>query len=87
MKWKLFILLVFFASFVGGCGASRTGHWTKPDFSNQQHEKDVYQCRLDAQLAVTEDRLPFGHTRTRNARQNWFNQCMQSKGYRWGEDK
>lgn len=59
------LVLIPLTGVLGACGSV----WNKPGTTPQEFQKDDYECKRDAKMAM---------------RINWdlYNQCMQVRGYR-----
>lgn len=66
---------------LGGCAYQRT--YSHPTASQEQLQKDEYECTKDAYNAGGMAAGPNGYGRAPNI--PLLNQCMKSKGYTWKE--
>jgi hypothetical protein len=66
--WLLLILVTIVIFSVTGCGS---GHWVKPDMTEQQFKIDSYECERDSYNAA--------HTVRHGG---LYRRCMESKGYK-----
>jgi tetratricopeptide (TPR) repeat protein len=73
MKKALLLLLI--AMILAGCA---TGHWTKPNFSNEEWRKDYYECDFSANMYCYRFT---GAAAIALCRRDNMTRCLQARGY------
>ena len=68
------LLLLLIAMMLAGCA---TGHWTKPNFSNEEWRKDYYECDYNANMYC----YRFTGAAAALCRRDNMTRCLQARGY------
>ncbi len=64
---------------LSGCASS--GHWYKPDMTEEGLKQDTYRCQYDARMVTNGSRGDWLYPG--QGERDWFRGCMRSKGYEW----
>jgi hypothetical protein len=81
MRQKLSMIAVFLLLFLAGCVPQ--GYWTKSDFSNDQWNRDHYECANNAQATCHYWDPRQNVIAGAICVQDQYNFCIRSKGYQW----
>jgi hypothetical protein len=66
-------VILFLLVLLSGCAS---GHWYKPNMTDEELKRDSYQCEKDT--------IWTGYSWVRA--KPFFRRCMESKGYEWVKD-